>query len=238
MDVKGIVIRVSQFRDFDCMVTMLTESGIVSFLARGVKKMESKNAYLINTFNYVNLSLMHGKDGYFLKNGKLLNSFPNAKTNIEKLSTLDFLGELTNLFVDNKEAKDIYPFLLKCLETLNENMDAKMVSALYFAKILKYSGYSVEVNCCQKCHKSHDIIAFSFVNGGFICRDCFNSLNDVKLEPTQLKEIRYLFMVDIDNFNKVIFPKEDSLTLIKLLYRFLKEVGQVDLKSINLLVNF
>lgn len=238
MEVKGIILRVSQFRDFDCMVTLLTESGFVSFLARGVKKMTSKNAYLVNTFNYVNVCLMKGKDGYFLKNGKLLSSYPNAKKDIEKLSTLDFISELTNLFVLKEECHNIFPFLIKTLELLELNIDSKMLSLLYFAKILKYSGYSIEVNCCQKCHKTRDIIAFSVNDGGFICRECFDSSNSIKLNPTTLKEIRYIFMVDIDNFEKVIFPKNDSIELIKLLNRFVKDIVQVDLKSVNLLLNF
>lgn len=238
MEVTGIVIRVSTFRDFDCMVTLLTEKGLVSFLARGIKKMSSKNAYLVNTFNFVNLTLMNGKEGFFLKNGKLLNSFSHTKSDIEKLSALDFIGELTNLFVSKEEAHNVYPYLLKCLELLDENIDPKMVCTLYFAKILKYSGYSLEVNSCQKCHKTHDIVAFSVPDGGFICRDCFNSLNHIKLDPLKLKELRYIYLVDVDNFKKVIFPKEDCLTLIKLLNQFVKDVVQVDLKSINLLENF
>lgn len=236
METKGIVIRVSSFRDFDCMITMITETGLVSFLARGVKKITSKNAYLINTFNFVNVYLMNGKDGYFLKNGKLIESFPNVKSDIEKLAALDFIGEITNLFVQKDEARNIFSFLLTSLEMLNQNIEPKMVATLYFAKVLQYSGYSIEVNCCQKCLKTTDIIGFSVIDGGFICRDCFDSLNHVKLDPTTLKQIRYIFMVDVDNFYKVIFNKNDCINVIKLLNQFVKDVVQVDLKSISLLL--
>lgn len=235
MEVKGIVIRVSQFRDFDSMISLLTEQGIVSFLARGVNKITSKNAHLVNNFNYINVYLMKGKEGFFLKNGKLLNSFLNTKSDFDRLAALDFISETTNLFVQKEEASRIYKYLLKSLEMLDENFDAKMVALLYFAKILSFSGYPFEVNSCQKCHKTSDIIGFSVMDGGFICRECFDSQNHVKLDPRMLKELRYIFMVDIDNFLKVIFPKEDIIFLINLLNRFVRDVITVDLKSIELL---
>ena len=47
---EGIVIKFSKYLDNDAMVTVLTKTGIKSFLARGALKMKSKNARSLNLY--------------------------------------------------------------------------------------------------------------------------------------------------------------------------------------------
>ena len=47
--------------------------------------------------------------------------------------------------------------------------------------------------------------------------------------------VRFVFKVDIENFNKVEFDKKLCLDLIKEFAKFLDDVAQLNLKSIELL---
>lgn len=235
MEFEGIVIRQTPFRDHDAMVTVLTNDSIKSFLARGVLKYESKLGPSTNIYTKARFQLMRGKEGYALRNSEILDSYENIKTNIDCLAVVDFIGEVTNKLIQSDDAKEIYPFLEKSLDLLNKGFSSYTVAMIYFAKALAVAGYSLNVDSCQICGKKSQIVALSYKDGGFICRDCLSPLKHVKTNPTRLKMIRYIFKVDLENFNKVEFDKKDCLDIIKDLDKFLDDVSQLNLKSIALL---
>ena len=235
MEFEGIVIRQTPFRDHDAMVTVLSNDKILSFLVRGALKYESKFGPTVNIYTKSRFQISRGKEGYALRSGEILNSFKNIKTNIEGLAVEDFLGEITNKLIQSDDAPEIYPFLERSLELLDEGFSSYTLALIYFAHVLAVAGYSLNVDSCQICGKKDDIVALSYKDGGFICRDHFSALKHAKWDPNKLKMIRYIFKVDVDNLNKVEFQKEDCLVLIKELSKFLEDVGQLNLKSIELL---
>lgn len=235
MEFEGIVIRVTPFRDYDAMVNVLGVNRLYSFLAPGVLKMNSKLGSAVNIYSYGRYQSGKGKEGYRLRNAELLNSFENIKSNLTALAVADFLGEITNQFVQSSDASEIYPFLKKALEALNDGFDPKTIALIYFAKVLNVAGYGLDVDSCVKCGKTKAIVAVSYKDGGFICEDCFDSLKHLKCDAYKLKVIRYIFKVDIDNFTKVAFIEKTSDEILGELNKFIKDVVQIELKSIKLL---
>ena len=235
MEFEGIVIRQTPFRDHDAMVTVLSIDKMRSFLVRGALKYDSKLGPSVNMYTKSRFQLMKGKEGYALRSGEILDSYENIKTNIDCLAVQDFLGELTNKLIQSDDANRIYPYLVKSLELLNNGFSPFTVALIYFAKVLDIAGFGLNVDSCQICGKKDDIVALSYKDGGFICRDCLSPLKHVKSDPTKLKMVRFAFKVDIENFNKVEFDKKLCLDLIKEFAKFLDDVAQLNLKSIELL---
>ena len=235
MEFEGIVIRQTPFRDHDAMVTVLSNDKMRSFLVRGALKYDSKLGPSANMYTKSRFQLMRGKEGYALRSGEILECYENIKTNIDSLAVEDFLGELTNKLIQSSDAPSIYAWLDKGLQLMNSGFSPYTVALIYFAKVLDIAGYSLNVDSCQKCGQKSQIIALSYKDGGFICRDCFSALKHAKENPTKLKIVRYIFKVDLANFNKVEFPKEACMELIKELNKFLDDVAQTNLKSIELL---
>ena len=83
-EIDGIVLGTTPFNEHDSIVNIITKQQYFSFLAKGVLKIDSKNASLINLCNYSRFNVSKGKTGYSLRNGELLNSFQNAKKDLEK----------------------------------------------------------------------------------------------------------------------------------------------------------
>ena len=235
MEFEGIVIRLTPFRDHDAMVTVLSNDKMRSFLVRGALKYDSKLGPSANMYTRSRFQLMRGKDGYALRNGEIIDSYENIKTNIDCLAVEDFIGELTNKLIQSDDACDVYPSLVKSLELLNSGFSPYTVALIYFAKVLSVAGFGLNVDSCQICGKKDDIVALSYKDGGFICRDCLSPLKHVKSDPTKLKIIRYIFKVDLANYNKVEFDKKVCISLINELAKFLDDVSQLNLKSIELL---
>ena len=83
--------------------------------------------------------------------------------------------------------------------------------------------------------KKHSITALSYKDGGFICEDCFDASIHVKTDPRKLKIIRYIFKVDIDNFEKVALGNDECKEIIFELCEFLNFSSQIEFKSLTLL---
>ncbi len=234
---EGIVIRVTPFRDNDAMVNVLSKDCFRSFLARGVLKYKSKNAPSTNLFSKSRFQVSKTKEGYSLRSGELLCSYPNIKNNISVLAVCDLIGELTNKLLQNDDASHLYEWLEKAFDLINSGFDPLTVGLIYFANILKESGYSLNVDSCVICGQTSQITAVSYNDGGFICSDCYRPSKHAKCTSRKLKIIRYIFKVSPSDMSKISFSKEECLEIINELNHFLYNNVQIDLKSITLLNN-
>ena len=235
MEFEGIVIRRTSYKEGSAMISVLTKDKIRSFLAKGVLKITSKNAPSVNLFTKSSFQIFHGEEGDFLRVGEVISSYPNITKDLEKLAILDFISEMTNSLIGTNDAKDIYIFLEKTLECLNGDFSALTALLIYFAKVMKASGYALDVDSCAICGKTTQISALSYKDGGFICQNCFDPSIHVKTNSRKLKILRYIFKVDINNFTKVAFGNDECKEIIFELCEFLNYVSQIEFKSLTLL---
>lgn len=235
MEFEGIVIRRTTYQEGAAMITVLTKEKIRSFLAKGVLKMTSKNAPSVNLFTKSKFQVFHGQDGDWLRVGEIIESFPNINRDLEKLAILDFVSELTNTLLESNDAKNIYDFLDKTLQSLNGGFDAWTALSIYFAHVLTAAGYGLNVDKCAICGKPTSIVSLSYKDGGFICDKCFDNTKHAKTDVRKLKIMRYIFKVDLDNFTKVTFGKDECKEIIFELADFLDWTSQIRFKSLTLL---
>lgn len=232
-EIEGFVIRLTPFKEHDAMVNVLSKERMYSFLAKGVLKYESKNSASVNMYAKGRYSLSKGKEGMNLRVGELLDSYENIKTNLDTLAILDMMGEATNKLIQSEDAKNIYDEFEKCLTLINSGFDPYTVGLIYLAHILNVIGYGLDVSSCVICGQTSQIVAVSYVDGGFICQNCFNPLKHVKCTSRKLKIIRYIFKVNVPNYDKVSFDKNEVIEILGELHQFIKDVIQIDLKSIK-----
>ena len=237
MEFEGIVIRRAPYINDDMMISVLTKDKLKSFLAKGVMKIFSKNAFSCNFYTRSKFQTFKGKEGEFLRVGEVIESYPNIGNNLDKLALLDFISETTNTLLDRKDSSYVYDYMQKLLESFNGNFSPWTATLIFFAHVLTAAGYGLDVDHCIDCGKKTEICALSYREGGFICKDCFDQKFHKKASARKLKIIRYIFKVGIENFNKVEFEKEECKEIIFELANFLNWSSQIELKSLNLLKN-
>lgn len=237
MEFEGIVIRRVPFKGDDVMVSVLTKDKMCSFLAKGVLKIFSKNAFSCNFYTRSRFQTYKGKEGDFLRVGEVIESYPNIGNSMDKLALLDFVSEVTNNLLDRKDSSYVYDYMQKLLESFNGTFSPWTAVLIYFAHVLTAAGYGLDVDRCVECGNKTDIGALSYKDGGFICKNCFDAKEHTKADIRKLKIVRYIFKVDIANFNKVEFEKDECKELILELANFLNWSSQIELKSLNLLKN-
>ena len=235
MEFEGIVIRRTSYKEGAAMISVLTKDKIRSFLAKGVLKITSKNGPSVNLFTKSLFQTYNGKEGDWLRVGEVISSYPNITKSFEKLAILDFISEITNSLIGSGDAKNVYSYLEKTLESLNSDFSPLTALLIYFAKVLKASGYGLDVDSCVICGKKESISALSYKDGGFICKNCFDASNHVKTDPRKLKILRYIFKVDLANFEKIAFGNDECKEIIFELCEFLNFASQIEFKSLTLL---
>ena len=237
MEIDGLVLRVTPYRDYDAMVLVVNERSSFSFLARGVRKIQSKNAFSVLPFAYSHFDLMKTKDGLSLKTGSIKDSYSKIRDSYDGLAMFDFMSETASRFLPEKELYKTYQPIKKILELLNSGFDRYTLSIIYLAFILNESGYGWNISGCQKCGQKDDIVALNTTSGGFICRNCFDGHNGAKLTPRLLKIIRYIFMVQPEMYDHIAFEKDECLLILSFLEEFILNTVQFPLKSLKLLQN-
>lgn len=235
LEFEGIVIRTTVFRDNDLMVNVISSDKMYSFLARGAMKYQSKNAPSVNMYVKGRYQLSYGKEGKSLRNGEVIKSYEQIKGNLSSLAVLDFIGEVTNKLIINEDAKEVYQYLEKSLDLLNAGFDPLSVAILYLARVLNVIGIGLNVDSCQKCGKTSQIVGVSYSDAGFICADCFDSYNGPQVNSYKLKVIRYIFKTDLENFGKVAFEKDAVVEILKELGEFVLQNTSTKLKSLELI---
>lgn len=84
IDITGIVLRINAYKEKDAMVLVLSENGTISFLARGVLSLTSKNASSVLLYAQSVFTLSSKGNNLTLTQGKLISSFSSMYESLEK----------------------------------------------------------------------------------------------------------------------------------------------------------
>lgn len=217
---QGIVLKVVPYKEVDAIVTLLTkEEGFISFKARGVFKINSKNASSLQLYT-IGEYKVESKTDY---SNKTLSSastlfFPLIIYDDLKYSCLlSFVNEIVLLYKDNyAESYEIMEFIINNLDRI----DILTCSLIMMKYVLKWNGVLFEVDSCVGC-KSKSIEVFSYDNGGFLCKKC-NDKSYLNISNINyLKQIRLIMKANIEN---VFSFKVDEIIGNKILIDLIKYI--------------
>lgn len=237
MEVLGVVTRLTPYKEKDAIITVIHKGGSVSFLARGVFSLTSKYANAIEPLSFSRFELEESKKTHklALKEAILIKGFSKVMESFEALFAISLINELTCRVLDDEESIAIYPYLKKSIDLLSDKFDPYTVCLFYFAKVLKVSGFGLEVNRCVISGAKTDICAISYEDGGFISKNAFSPMIHKKASENKLKIIRYIFLVEINEFGKVVFLKNDTQELLNEFALYLFNQTSIKLKSLALI---
>lgn len=216
----GYVLNSIDYKDNDSLVSVLCEDGLVCLRARGVKKINSKNASSVMNFAYSEFEVSKSsKSGYLtLSEGKLINYPSFISDNLEYISVINFVSEGIEL-LENK--KDSFPLFVDCMDSMKSKYKSEYILIAFLNYFLDKQGCKLNSDECVCCSSKEKIVTFSFESGGFLCKNCCNTLGD---DIEYLRNMRILTKVNYSNIEKV------DIDLIYA-YKYIKEViGMIETK--------
>ena len=143
---------------------------------------------------------------------------------------------ITHLFPDEDKYK-MFSYLEEGIVNLKKSNDWLMTLLLYMNAAIRLGGFQLEVNRCVLCGGKNRIVAFSFIEGGFICQDCFHDECDHDLSKTQMLLLREIVNSKDYSLLEKEYNHEDAKVLFDKFITFMEEAFGYHFKNIRLLID-
>ena len=214
--VKGIVIRETQYKDNDKIITILTDNlGKVSCIAKGAKKTNSPILANAQYLVYNEFVLYKSKNFYYINSATVIDTFYNLRVDLDKLETCFELTRLLNKVTDeNEDTSYVLKLFLNTLFILNKlNKDEEFVIAVFKIKLFCLIGFIGQVFSQIDAKEE---IYYDYVSNTFCCGECVKGQDKrryIKLNKTTLIAIEYIMKADI---KKVFSFELKDLSALKL----------------------
>ena len=208
----GYVLNSVDYKENDSILSVLCEDGLVSFRARGVKKINSRNASSVMAYAYSEFEVDRStKSGYLtLSEGRLLNYPSFIGSNLNYIACVNIISE--GIEICNKE--DSFKCFVDCLDCMKKGIDSKYILIAFLNYFLDKQGCKLNSDECVNCSSKKGIVKFSFESGGYLCSKCCNLVMD---DMGYLKSMRILSKTNYDNIDRV-----DVSDIVA--YSYIKEV--------------
>ena len=222
---KSIILKISEYKEKDAVVTALNEEGLITFIAKGIKGAKSKYLALNNPLSIADLIFVNNPSYKYpvLKEADVLYSPLNLIGNLKELGLVMLLGNL------------IFQYILSSLEDIYKNKRVNENVLFLLFKFLNVTGFPFSVSSCVNCGSKNDIVNFSLSRGGFICKKCFEN-ERIIASGNDLLKLRSIVSKEDNDFN--FEPLENSVfdSILKETILFIEENFGLNIKNKEILI--
>lgn len=179
---KAIVISQKAINEHDCLLSFYTlEFGRTSFLARGLKKPNSKLAAHLDLLNLVDLMIIKGRERDYVGSAIAENCFLGIKKDYNKICVAgEAINFLNKLSFNNQTDYEVFLLLRSFLFFLNEGDFTAEYLRLslnsFKLKLLNLFGYNFDFSTCFICQK-RKASALNFFRKDLYCSHCLKNVS-------------------------------------------------------------
>lgn len=151
---KGVVLRETETRDADKILTLLTaERGKLSVIARGVCRKGCKFAACAQPLAYSEWTLYKKGDWYYANEGTTLELFNGLRADLDAMALGFYLAELTEaVTTEDAPHQGLLSHLLNGLYAVSVlRKPLPLVKAAFEIKLLCLAGYEPLADVCAYC---------------------------------------------------------------------------------------
>jgi DNA repair protein RecO (recombination protein O) len=170
---EGVVLRTMRLGEADRIVTMLCRSnGKVRAVAKGVRRTTSRFGARLEPMSHVSLLCWQGRELDIVKQAEVIDAYRPVREDLSRVAKAFSMLEVADrISVERHASPRLYELLVRALGFL-ARQDAPLVVPAFFMKVLAVDGSAPMLDACATCGSEVDLVAFSFVEGGALCRDC------------------------------------------------------------------
>lgn len=230
-----IVLSNVEYRDSDAILRCLSIEGKLAFVAKGIKKITSKNAASCQLYSYSRYfyDYQEQRSLQLLKRSERIEVYPNIRSDLLKQTIASIMVEVVDkIEVDNPAY--VFSLLHICLQALELHPCIYTILGYFMSEVNSQIGIQAEVDCCVACGKTTSIVSIDVNQGGFICSSCAQSFHQ-KVEIEVLRKFRLLHKCKLEQFEELIKQPLYSYADIEVIITFFREYSGVNLKGISFL---
>ncbi len=215
----------------DKIVLMYTkDKGLIKGIAKGVKKAKSKLGARMDLLVANSVMLHEGKTFNTICQAECINTFKKTRTDLDKIFYSMYVAEVVSNFGLEQDpcSENIYNLLYKTLDAISyaSNKIEILLAVIKFQfKIMKETGFSIELDSCLRCGKDINCDHLYFVSdlGGVICSKCVNLVSYSKKQiPVKLRD--FFKSMSINSFDEAgYYEQKADEKVCDVTFRLLKE---------------
>ena len=198
--VKGIVLRVSDSKESDSILTVLTdEMGKLPIIAKGARSRRSKVSAAAQLLTYSEFVLSESHGWQYLTEASTVELFDGVRQDIELLSLGSYFAELVDFVTsDDAEAGALLPLLLNALYALGTlHRPQELVKAAFELRLMAMIGFEPLLDGCCACGAAHPETPVLDLEGGtLLCRTCARGGRIAPLTTGALQACRHVLYGD------------------------------------------
>ena len=177
LNVSALVLRRSEYRDYDRMLTLLTaENGIIEAVARGCRRPKSELINAAEPFVCGQYQLYYSHDRYSVTQCRVTEGFYGLRNDLDRLTLgAGWLKMLETMAVREEPQPELFALALDALSYLTySNLELKLLNAMFQMKLMYLSGFALSADKCAVCGKSASAVTLGFdaALGGCVCPNC------------------------------------------------------------------
>ena len=235
---KIIVLSISPYKEKDAVISAISEDQFITFLARGINNPKSKNIAINNALTIADIELMDGNFKHpVLKSSKPLFTPLRLDMDSKYLGSLLFVNEIVNFLFPDEEKPKMFKAIEDSVNALKKNKDWLITLLWFMAQAIRLGGFELEVNKCVNCGSKRNIVAFSFVEGGFICQNCLGEGIEHDLNKNQMVLIRKIFNTRDLHLLDSASNYDETYILFRKFIEFIEEAFGYHFKNLRLLLD-
>ena len=154
---QGLVLRVTEYRDSDAMLTVLTkEQGLMSFKARGVRSRRSQLKSACQLLCFSEFTLLERQGYYTVSEAVCLEMFQPMRNDIELLALCSYFAQAAEL-LSQQDVNDgeVLSLTLNSIYALCKlKRPQLLVKAAFELRMMVIAGFSPMVDGCAVCGSS------------------------------------------------------------------------------------
>ncbi len=200
--IEGIIIGEKPYGESSKILKVITKDyGVIGLLAKGAKRMKSNLRSVSERFCYAIFQISYKEDKLStLISADVINPLKNIKSDIEKVSYLNFISELTSQVMKQSNNNKIYDIYISSILKIENDFDPMVITNILELKYLEFLGVAPKLDGCVLCDNKN-VVTISAFKGGFVCKN--HNENDYIVSEKTIKIIRMLKYVDISKISKL-----------------------------------
>jgi len=228
---EGIIITETPYGDNSKIINILTKDhGLIGIMCQNVKSIKNPLRTKTLKFTYGLFHINYNKNKLSkLIDVDIIDNFSNIKSNIELISYVSYITDLTYQVAKQNSSSIIYDLYLSTIKKMNEGKNPLILTNILELKYLEYLGVGLNLSSCIKCGNKTNIVTLDPDEGGYICQDCYT--NEVLLSPKSLKLIRMYYLIEIGSISDIKIQVNTANEINYFLDKYYERYTGIYLKS-------
>ncbi len=195
--VKGIILRETQYKDADKILSLLTaERGLVTVKARGVQRSKSLNKSACQLLTYSEFQLYERQGYYTITEAQPIMMFRQLREDMELLALGSYFAQAAEVLAqEDAPNPELLSLLLHALNALCAKKPQMLVKGAFELRLAAIAGYEPDLSGCASC--GEEATRFDITNGELLCANCGGSGLKLPVSPGTLSAMRYILSAEI-----------------------------------------